>query len=467
MSMISSAWILAKKDLRAYFRDRPALILGFLVPIALVTVFGWIMSALSGGSGKGMPKVALTVVDEDGSEWSAHIVKELRASDVLRVEPKDGSPALSRQDAQQKVRDGDISHALIIPKGFRFDAASQDSPQLLLIRDPGREMEQTIIQIGLIQSLMIASEGKMWLGAMGNILRDAGIDDRQIAMVESAGLDMQKLIGGFLEESRDKQLAARDEKSADEDRIERDVPLEGTSNAGSDGFGIMKLATKLLALKQEDITPPSRPKNVTYQVAQSVSGVIVMMLLFSLTGCGSILLAERENGSLKRLLALPIPKSSIVLGKLCFMVIVGLIQLAVLFLYAELMFRVGLFRDPWTLSILALSWVLAGCGFGLFIAASAKSSRQADSLATVIILVMAALGGCWFPTQLMQLPYFLDLASKSMMTYWAMSGFQGMLWNQLDLTSGKMLYAIAWQWGWASLLVGLAVYFFKRNFCRG
>ncbi|MBL8870789.1 MAG: hypothetical protein JNK90_26645 [Planctomycetaceae bacterium] len=67
---------------------------------------------------------------------------------------------------------------------------------------------------------------------------------------------------------------------------------------------------------------------------------------------------------------------------------------------------------------------------------------------------------------MMKLPVILDIASKSMMTYWAMSGFQGMLWNQLDLTNSKMQIALAWQWGWALVLMSLAIYFFRRNYCR-
>ncbi len=56
MKLVSDAWTLARKDLRVYVRDSAALCLGFLVPMALVTVFGWIMTFAFGGS-SAMPAV--------------------------------------------------------------------------------------------------------------------------------------------------------------------------------------------------------------------------------------------------------------------------------------------------------------------------------------------------------------------------------------------------------------------------
>jgi hypothetical protein len=50
---------------------------------------------------------------------------------------------------------------------------------------------------------------------------------------------------------------------------------------------------------------------------------------------------------------------------------------------------------------------------------------------TRLILMMAALGGCWFPLQMMNLPPLLDTVCNSTMAYWAMTGHQGMLCNQL------------------------------------
>jgi ABC-2 type transport system permease protein len=454
MNTLRCAWLLAKKDLRCYFRDRGAMAVGFLVPIALVTVFGWIMTAISGGGGGGMPQATLYVVDEAASDETRAFVERLRKSNMLKIEPKPTAKPLTRADVEKKVADGDTSHALVIPSGFAITNTATDAPKLIMFRDPGRKMEQQIIQIGLFQSALAESNGTLWWNGLRKSLVEAGLTNEEVAQIQVPANSMTDLIGQFLDTENDKKLEASEPKPTPDS--ENEDPMAG----------MMSFMLNMVPLDDKPIEPPSRPRRVTYQAAQSVAGMTVMSLLFALTGCASVLLAEREKGTLRRLFAMSIPRESVLFGKLLFAVIIGIIQVSILFVYGELMFKVGLFRDPLTLSVLVISWVAAASSFGMLIASASRSSTQGDGLAQVVILVMAALGGCWFPLQMMKLPVILDIASKSMMTYWAMSGFQGMLWNQLDLTNSKMQIALAWQWGWALVLMSLAIYFFRRNYCR-
>lgn len=472
MNTLRCAWLLAKKDLRCYFRDRGALAVGFLVPIALVTVFGWIMTAISGGGGGGMPQATLYVVDEAGTDESRTFVERLRKSNMLKIEPKPTSNPLTRNEVEKKVADGDTSHALVIPTGFALANSAADAPKLIMFRDPGRKMEQQIIQIGLFQSAMAESNGTLWWNGLRKTLEEAGLSNEQVAQVQVPANNMTDLIGQFLDTDKETtQPSAAPDLATKEEGLKSDNSQEAAANetdAEEDDpmAGMMSFMLNMVPLDDKPIEPPSRPRRVTYQAAQSVAGMTVMSLLFALTGCASVLLAEREKGTLRRLFAMSIPRESVLFGKLMFAAIIGIIQVTILFVYGELMFKVGLFRDPLTLSVLVLTWVAAASSFGMLIASAARSSSQGDGLAQVVILVMAALGGCWFPLQMMKLPLILDMASKSMMTYWAMSGFQGMLWNQLDLTNSKMQIALAWQWGWAFVLMTLAIIFFRRNYCR-
>ena len=45
--MIRTAWTLTRKDLRLFFRDRPALLLTLALPLLLATVFGSACSGLN------------------------------------------------------------------------------------------------------------------------------------------------------------------------------------------------------------------------------------------------------------------------------------------------------------------------------------------------------------------------------------------------------------------------------------
>lgn len=489
MSTVAAAWALAQKDIRSFLRDRTAMLLSILVPIALVSVFGWIMAYAFGGSG-GMPQVSLHVADLDQSSASRRFVEKLSNTDMLRVrtvalEPGTHDPGdmdsgefhIAESQLEKLIRDGDAHHILVLPKDFDKSLDSNQLPNLRMLRDPGRAMEDQIVQISIMQAAMTELGGTIWVDGMDRILGRQGMDANSLSAIRGWMTNIGETISDFAEQetavlqaTEHDNLApppatdsAKQHLGVQAKQEEESEPID--SNAGPQA--LLEIMQELVPIETSDVSPPNRAKQVTYQQAQSVAGMSVMMLLFALTSCGSVLLTEREEGTLRRLFAQPISRNSILLGKFMFVLIVGLGQMAILFAYGEWMFRVGLFRDPMTLVVLTVTWVATGGAFGMFLASVSRSTKQAESLASLLILMMAALGGCWFPLQMMNLPPLLDTVCKSTMTYWAMTGFQGMLWSQLPWYASKTLTALGWQWAWTIGLTLLSIYFFRRNFCRG
>ena len=457
MNTLLAAWTLAQKDLRCFVRDRTALLLSILVPIALVSVFGWIMAYAFGGSG-GMPKVSLHVADLEQSTASQSFVDNLSNSNMLRVRKVEIGDNVADIDTklERLIRDGDANHVLIVPKGFAASFEANETPELKMLRDPGREMEDRIVQLTVMQATMAELGGSVWVNVMDRILAEQGMEQDDLAQIRGWMTAIGAKINDFSTSTENEDVPAGDQKLDD-----------ASQRSSVDMQAMLDFMGSVVPVATTDISPPDRAKQVTYQQAQSVAGMTVMMLLFALTSCGSVLLSEREDGTLKRLFAQPISRNAVLLGKFLFVLIVGIGQMAILFTYGEFMFRVGLFRDPVTLVVLSLTWVAAGGSFGIFLASVSRSKKQAESLASLLILMMAALGGCWFPLQMMNLPTLLDTVCKSTMTYWAMSGYQGMLWNQLAWTSSKLLVALSWQIGWIVVFTALSIYFFRRNYCRG
>jgi ABC-2 type transport system permease protein len=212
-------------------------------------------------------------------------------------------------------------------------------------------------------------------------------------------------------------------------------------------FDMGSLFADMVPVTREDVVPPERPKNLGYQLAQSVAGMTVMMLMFGLMACSTTLLQERDQGTLRRLLVSRAPRPALLLGKFLFCFVIGMVQLLILFGWGEVVFAVGAFRDPVTLLVLSITWAAAATTFGMLIAVWAKTQKQAEGLSTMLILVMAALGGCWFPLQLAELPTWASVITHSTLTHWAMTGYQGMFWNQKHFTDPVLLRAIAVQWG--------------------
>ncbi|TWU59928.1 Inner membrane transport permease YbhS [Rubripirellula tenax] len=439
MNWLRTTWLIARKDLRLYFRDRMALLLGFLLPISLVTVFGFVF-----GQGNGsdvMPRVSLWIADKDQTDASANLIESLRSSEMLRVMPN-VDQKIDVDGITCKVADGDASHVLVIESGFEASVAEGGEQGLRLIRDPGREMEDRLIQLGITQAMFSVRGGDYWSTALRQQFADAGMPDDQLDRFSDQADRMTQIIDGWVSSSETN-------------------PLAETDAAQWGFFGESD------SIKTEDVAPPSRPKRVTYQLAQSVAGVSVMMLMFGMASCGTTLLTERDEGTLSRLLSSSVPRGTILGGKVTFTFIIGMLQMLVMLLYGELVFRVGVFRDPITLLVISAVWTLAATSLGMLIASFSRTRKQAESMTPIISLTLASLGGCMFPLQLLDLPAPVEMLTKSMVTYWSMSAFQGYFWDAMSLANSKMLFAVAVQLAFATVMMSVASLLFRRNFLRG
>lgn len=107
---MSAVLAIALKDLRQRLRDRSAIVLGFIAPLAVA----WLISMAFGSVGSFHANVA--VVDLDGGPVAAGFstfVKGPDLADLLTVKSTAGE-----EDARAKVANGDLSAAFVIPKGF-------------------------------------------------------------------------------------------------------------------------------------------------------------------------------------------------------------------------------------------------------------------------------------------------------------------------------------------------------------
>ena len=74
---------LVGKDLRLFFGDRRAVLMSVLAPIVIASFFGFIFD--EGGDRRDASRVAVIVVDEDGSLISKDLVARFSADAALDV----------------------------------------------------------------------------------------------------------------------------------------------------------------------------------------------------------------------------------------------------------------------------------------------------------------------------------------------------------------------------------------------
>lgn len=102
--------VIALKDLRQRLRDRSALVLGFIAPLAVA----WLVSAAFGSVSSFHMEVG--VVDRDRGEVAAAFQTFLRSpelSGLLTV-----TTVATEAEARAQVKDGTLSAAYVVPEGF-------------------------------------------------------------------------------------------------------------------------------------------------------------------------------------------------------------------------------------------------------------------------------------------------------------------------------------------------------------
>jgi ABC-2 type transport system permease protein len=152
-----------RKDLQLFFSDRRAVIVSFVVPIAIASFFGMVFAGAGGNSGE-PARIAIAMVDRDMSAISKAVVAGAQADRSLTVTlpPED--------EARDAVRRGRTAVAVVIPPGFG-DAAGKalfgggDKPELSLLHDPSRGAEFAMVRGMLTQHVMEAVSHDMSGGA--------------------------------------------------------------------------------------------------------------------------------------------------------------------------------------------------------------------------------------------------------------------------------------------------------------
>lgn len=179
-----------------------------------------------------------------------------------------------------------------------------------------------------------------------------------------------------------------------------------------------------------------------------------MGVFFIVMTIAQSILREKQEGTFRRLLAAPVGRASILAGKLLPYHIVNILQVAVMFTVARLLFGME-WGDPLGLLVVTLAVAAAATSLGVLVAALGKSSTQIEGVAAVGVLVLAMLGGCMVPTFVM--PDFMQTLSKISPHAWAMAGYQDVL------VRG---YGINGIWTEVGALLGFAALFFTIGVWR-
>ncbi len=159
---------------------------------------------------------------------------------------------------------------------------------------------------------------------------------------------------------------------------------------------------------------------------QSVPGILTMTVLMMTVIYGGVFLTlEKSEGTLRRQLAGPVGRTHVLAGKLLGRVAIASVQIVLLLLVGRFLFGVSFGHSPTGLALLLLGYAFCVAGLATLLGAVLKNAEQASALGWITSMVMAALGGCWWPSEVV--PRWLWKASHVFPTAWAMDAFHSLI----------------------------------------
>ena len=153
--------------------------------------------------------------------------------------------------------------------------------------------------------------------------------------------------------------------------------------------------------------------------SQAVPGTMVMFTMLILLTSGAItLVVEREYGLLRRLASTPITAGSIVAGKWTSRMALGLVQIAFAMLVGRLLFKVDWGPSVAMVALVLAAWASFNASFALLLGNIARTQPQMAGAGVLITMVLAALGGCWWPIEIT--PEWMQSLALALPTGWTM-----------------------------------------------
>ncbi len=336
----------------------------FFIILPLVFIY-----LISGGTTQtGDPRLVLTVVDQADSALSQALLDELAKSSAV-------NPVLTEYDqALQEFEQLKVSAVLIIPSDFTADALTLGSASLELRKQPN-----TLNGLAVEQAVQLAAS------------RIASL--AEVARVSTArAAEFQP----FADEAA--RQAFYDSAFAQAQTMLAEAPDRLQSVLGS-------------------TTDP-----IEYDAkANSTAGQMITWVFIPLIGLSGMLAYERANGTLRRLLVTPTSKAAFLGGTILGQGLTALVQMTILIVFGILVMKMKWGQSPAGLAMVMVSFTLAAAALGTMLGTFIKSESQANGLSVLIGMLMAMMGGCWYPIELF--PSAIRSAAQILPTYWAMQGF--------------------------------------------
>ena len=378
--MIRQIIAITLKELKVLWLDREALALLFAMPMFFILVMSFALEGVFEAGSKGHP-IEILVVHQDGGRLAEQAIADLkRMEGLILIETHEGIP-LTSDKAEQLIGRGVYPLALLFPEGYteqilkNVNDPKKGKAIVYLISDPAMNLQLLATVKGAVQG---AIERRVLLARIPQRLKE-----------------MFGTLGGT------------------EGQLDNMLEDPNISERGRSGVDFIHTFPKGFNAGRR---PTATEQNVP---AYTIFGVFFIVLTLA-----SSFLQEKKDGTFQRILAAPLSKTALLIGKLLPYYLVNLIQIAMMFCIGVVVFGMKLGHLP-ALVIVSLALAAAANGLGLLVAALGKTEPQVNSLSVLLAITLSALGGMMVPTFIM--PNLMKTLSLFTPHAWALAGYHDII----------------------------------------
>jgi len=368
MRQLRHIWFIALKDLRLFATDRGALFFFILFPFLFITLFTFMNIGVSEDT-----RLQLHIVSQEAEGGlSYQIIDALEnASDWDII-------VMDYDEAYQAVEDKEISGFIAFPADFTEGIMTGAGTELEVVTDAEATSDRAALS-GLSQTIS-SRIGAQYVTASTTI--ELLIEQGIIAPDDSAAIGqvIQQILAG--------------QAGGGEAFIEYDTEKVG------------------------DVEEESASNWV-------IPGYLVMFVFFGAAVGAETIVRERQNHTLERLLASSVRREAILGGIFTGTAAKGLVQILLFWVVGLLAFNMDMGNSPAAVIVLSILMVIVSAAFSIMLATLVKTQRSAGSIAVLASLVLAPLGGCWWP--LFILPQWMQALAKITPHGWATTGFNKLM----------------------------------------
>ena len=350
-----------RKDALLRFSSMAEWLYFLILPIFFTVV-------LAGGTGGPQdPRIVLVVVDQAATPLAADLISALEQSNAVRPE------LLTLDQAEDLFAARERSAVLIIPAGFDLAHLQQGQAQLEL-----RQLPNSMNALVAARAVQAAGQRT---GSVAAIAAGSVVEAEQIQPFDSDAA-RQAYFAAALEQAQAQMSRAPDRVAEAEGATEEEIEYDPQAN--------------------------------------SSAGQLITWVFIPLLGISALFAYERQKGTLRRLLTTPTPKPTYLFGTISGQVAMALVQMLLLVTFGILVMKLNWGQSPVALAVMLIASTLAAAALGTTLGTLVRTESQANGLAIMLGMVMALLGGCWYPIELF--PQFARTAVKVLPTSWAMQG---------------------------------------------